>query len=173
MSIRCSEPIAHLVGDVAIGFGNLELFVSVAIWQLFGLSDKTAEQLAQAITAEMSFDRKVRAFASMYKIRFPSQAGDSAFQKVLGRLIEAESLRNQVLHSSWPKSEDPDRRLRVKSSAKMKHGLKNTVYTVTPQSLGEVVKTIHDVGLELAEFVLTNIQTPISVQMTGHAAQED
>jgi hypothetical protein len=159
--VRCSRPIVHAVGEIAVAFGNLELYVSGAIWQLLGISDKTVEQLAQAITAEMSFDRKVHAFASMYKIRFPADATNPDLKKLVARLFEVQDLRNQVLHSNWPEPDDETERLRVKSSAKTKSGLKTSVSAVTADDMFGIVKAIHEVGQDFGKFALQRIQNQL------------
>lgn len=159
---RCSRPIVHAVGELAVAFGNLELYVSAAIWQLLGVGDKTLELLGQAITAEMSFDRKVHAVASMYKIRFPSAAQDAALKRLVTRLFQAQDRRNQILHSNWPHPEDEQERWRVKSSAKAKTGLKTKVSVITADDILEVVSDIHEIGQEFAKFALENIQKPMT-----------
>ena len=167
MALKCSHPIIHAVGEIAVAFGNLELFVSLAIWQLLGIGDKTAVQLAHAITAEMSFDRKVHAFASMYKIRFPPDANSSELKQLIARLFEVQDRRNQVLHSNWPEPDDEAERLRVKSSAKAKHGLVTNVSAETADNMFEIVKAIHDVGQDFATFALENIQKKLTTSSSN------
>lgn len=168
MAARCSKPVVHAVGEIAIAFGNLELFLAVTIWQLLGVADKVVEQLAQAITAEMSFDRKVHALASMYKIRFPADAASAEFEQLLARLFEAQNLRNQVLHSSWPVPGDDGEIIRIKSSAKSRKGLRNRATVVRAKDIVDVVALIHDVGHDLARLGLDKIQkrmpSPVTVR---------
>jgi len=50
---ECSAPEVHLLGEIVVAFGNLELFLEGAILQLLGADDHTRFLMAQAITAEM------------------------------------------------------------------------------------------------------------------------
>src|SRR5687768_8422189 len=115
------------LGEVAMWFGNLEFSVDSAIWELVAASDDDLKRLLQAVTVEMSFDRKVHAFASLFKLRFPDEANDEQLKSIVAELFEAQRKRNAVLHSAWSHSEDGLRRL--KGSAKAKHALRWQVHT--------------------------------------------
>src|ERR1043165_1372483 len=44
----------EIIGEMAVWFSNLELYLELAIWQLVASGDDTRGQLMQAVTAEMS-----------------------------------------------------------------------------------------------------------------------
>ena len=163
-NVRCSNEVAHRLGEIAIRWGNLELFVSATVWQLLAAGDKTIEQMAQAITAEMSFDRKVNAFFSLYKIRFPKEAADPELKALVTALFGAEEKRNQLLHSAWSFSKDGELSGRIKSSARAKrgHGLRNRFNSVDAPTITAVAKEIVEVGQRFVKFSLERIQKRLS-----------
>ena len=63
--VNCSEPEVHLVGEIAMAFANLELFLEGTIWQLLAGDNEQIRHLCECLTAEMSFHRKVDAFSSL------------------------------------------------------------------------------------------------------------
>src|SRR5947209_6506253 len=74
--ILCHNAVPHLIGDIAITFGTLEFYLEAAIWQMVAQGDQERQQLGEAITAEMAFDRKVHAFHSIFALRFPAEGND-------------------------------------------------------------------------------------------------
>jgi len=126
-SIQCSRPATHALGDLVVAWGNLEQWVTGGIVQLISGGDATLEQIAFAVCAEMSFDRKVHALYSIYKVRFPTEAENPELRAIVNGLFAMQERRNQMLHSAWILSEDGRIAARLKSSAKAKRfrGLPN------------------------------------------------
>ncbi len=81
--VNSSAPEIHLIGEIAVGFGNLELYLELGIWQLLAGDDEQTRKLGEAITAEMSFDRKVHAFASLCRLRVPAGSDDTELQALV------------------------------------------------------------------------------------------
>lgn len=68
------------------------------MWQLVS-GDRNQQPLVEAITAEMSFDRKVVAFASLFRLRFPDESNDPELRAALDDLFAAYAGRSAILHS--------------------------------------------------------------------------
>jgi hypothetical protein len=157
VNLRCSAPEVHIVGEIVIGFGNLELYLDLGIWQLLSGSDNRTQTLAEAITAEMSFDRKVHAFSSLYKLR--GADGDAAeLQALVKSLFDVQGERNAIVHSAWSYSESLEGFTRMKASAKARRGLQRRLHRMAPGRLEDVRVRIARVGERLARFVLEKIQ---------------
>jgi hypothetical protein len=168
-NVRCSNEVAHRLGEIAIRWGNLELFVSATVWQLLAAGDKMIEHMAQAITAEMSFDRKVNAFFSLYKIRFPKEADDPELKALVIALFGAEEKRNQLLHSAWAVSKDGGISGRMKSSARANrgHGLRNRFNSADAATITAAAKEIVEVGQRFGKFSMEKIQQRLSPAVAG------
>jgi hypothetical protein len=149
------------LGEVAMWFGNLELWVGMAIWQLAAKSDDDLQPFLQAITVEMSFDRKVHAFVSLFKLRFPDQSENEDLKNLVSDLFDAQSKRNAVLHSAWSTSKT-DGLQRLKGSAKAKHGLQWQVHPASEQELAAVSAEIAETGQKFGRFCIERIQTQLA-----------
>jgi hypothetical protein len=145
------------LGEVAMWFGNLEFYVDGAIWELVAGSDDDLKQLLQAVTVEMSFDRKLHAFASLFKLRFPEDADDEELKTIVAELFEAHGKRNAMLHSAWSHSESEGLQ-RLKGSAKAKHGLRWQVHPESEDELAAVSAQIAEAGQRFSRFCLERIQ---------------
>jgi len=161
MSInQCHQPVVHALGETAMFFGNLELWLEAAIWGLLAERDKQRQLMAQAITAEMSFDRKVHAFFSLYKLKYPSEADDTELKSLVAALFAVQDDRNAMLHSAWPFDLNGELLGRVKSSAKAKGkgGLRHVISSAEPDRITAVAKRIATVGQDLGRFCIQRIQ---------------
>jgi hypothetical protein len=100
--IATSADEPQLVGEAAMSFANLEHCLEIAMWQLVIAGDENQQPLVEAITAEMSFDRKVIAFANLFRLRFPNETDDPELQATLDDLFIAYGDRNAILHTMAP-----------------------------------------------------------------------
>jgi hypothetical protein len=150
-----------MLGEIVMGFGNLELFAEAAIWHLSKGRRRNIDQLAQAVTAEMSFDRKVHAFASIYKLKYPLEADDSELKKLVADLFEVEAERNALMHSAWNFADRRPILQRMKAIAKAntKGGLVRKFHVVTPKQLEDVRVHIASVGERFGQFMMNRVQT--------------
>jgi hypothetical protein len=159
--VLCRQPVVHLIGEIAIAFGILELYLELAIWQMVAENNETKRKLGEAITAEMSFDRKVHAFYSMFALQFPAEADDPHLKELVAGLFAAQDKRNQILHSAWSVSDEFGSYTRMKVSAKAKNGLRRTLSTVQPDELLAVYRQICDLGQRFGRFAKERIQDRI------------
>jgi hypothetical protein len=154
----CRQPVVHLIGEIAIAFGVLELYLELAIWQMVAENNETKRKLGEAITAEMSFDRKVHAFHSMFALQFPAEANDPHLRELITDLFAAQDKRNQILHSAWSVSHEFGGYTRMKASAKAGKGLRRKLSTVEPDELLAVYRQIGDLGEQFGRFAKERIQ---------------
>lgn len=140
------EPSEYeMIGAMAVSFADLELSLELAIGQLVASGDENRGQLMQAVTAEMSFDRKVHAFSSLFELKFPDEAEDPELTAIVRELFVARDERNAILHSGLP-------------SANAKHGLKRERYVISPDRLAAIRDHIGEVGQRFARFSMKRIQ---------------
>ena len=163
---RCHQPVVHAVGQVAMWFSNLELWLEGALIQLLAsqggdpASKKELEQIAQAIAVEMSFDRKVHAFYSVYKIKYPAEAEDEELKAIVNDLFAVQDERNSILHSAWSCDENGELTGRLKSSAKASRsrGLRRRMLSAEAEEIFAVARHIADVGQRFGLFCKQRIQ---------------
>ena len=154
---KCPAPEVHLLGDIVTEFGNLEAFLEVAIWQLLGQEDRSRFLMVQALTAEMSFDRKVHALASMFRLKYPKQH-EVELDSLVNSLFRAQDQRNALMHSAWNYSSHSGQFLRMKATAKAKRGLVRRFYAAPAGQLETVRGTIEKVANDLMTFTIAHIQ---------------
>jgi hypothetical protein len=159
---KCPAPEVHSLGEVVVAFGRLEFFLEVSIWQLLA-PDESSERflMAQAITAEMSFDRKVHAFASMFRQKGLATA-DEELTSLIKKLFAVQDQRNRLLHSVWSYSQQLGGSfLGMKAAAKAKHGLKRRFQRMTPDRIKHIQKAIGDASQSLADFTMKYIKRQV------------
>ena len=156
---KCPAPEVHLLGDIVTAFGNLEIFLEGTIWQLLGQEDQSKFLMAQALTAEMSFDRKVHALASMFRVKYPKQH-EAELESLVASLSKAQEERNALMHSAWNYSADSGQFERMKATAKAKRGLVRRVHTTSAATLETVRGNIDKVANDLVNFTIAHIQPP-------------
>ena len=162
---HCNAPELHLLGEVAALFGNLEFFVESTIWNLLvpegggeeGSRERQRFLMAQALTAEMSFDRKVHGLASMFRQRH-ADAHDAELTELVRVLFEAQSERNALLHSAWNYSAESGGLFRTKASAKARNGLVRRFYAMPVEKLSATRDKIAEAQESLASFAIAYVQ---------------
>ena len=154
----CSQPEIHLVGEIAVSFGNLEFLLEGGIWKLLCGEDEQTQKLGEAITAEMSFSRKLYAFSSMYRLRVPSASEDHTFRSMINELDKVQAERNAILHSAWSYSPKLKVLRRMKSEAKTKRGLRHRMSYMTPEKLEAILSRISQAGDRFGKFVIEHVQ---------------
>lgn len=153
---KCSVPEMHSIGAIAANFGNLELYIELAIWQLLKLPKEEME-LGHAVTVGMSFQSKVHALASMYRLRFPEEE-ETVLKDMVADLFRVEDKRNAIVHSTWFYSEDNGQFGRFKSSARAKQGLKTRVTSPSTDELLKAVEDLEEVSQKFDRFARERIQ---------------
>jgi hypothetical protein len=133
--------------------------VEAAIWHLLRGRRKKIDQMAQVVTIEMSFDRKIHLFASLYKLRYPAEATEPELRQLIKDLSIAQEQRNALMHSAWSYAETGRALHRMKGSARADRGLIRKFYVVTPALLEDVRFHIASVGARFGQFMIERVQT--------------
>ncbi len=158
----CPAPEVHLLGEVVVAFGTLELSLETSIWQLLRSDDATFI-LAQAVTANMSFKNKVDSFVSMCREKKIAGA-ESKLRSLYAKLFKAEEGRNQLLHSAWDYTDiwGGSSFMRMKATAKAndKHGLNRRFYRMPAKDIETTRDNIYAANQLLASFTVEYIQNP-------------
>lgn len=156
--IRCPEPEVHFLGEVVVAFGTLEFALEVSIWQLLKTEHREQYQMAQALTAVMSFKNKAQAFAAMFREKGIASA-ESELQGLTGKLFDAEEERNQLIHSAWHRWEGRDV-VRMKASINKKKGLRRRLHRMPPERIETTLNKISAAAESLGQFTIKYIQPP-------------
>jgi hypothetical protein len=159
---RCSAPEVHLLGEIVIAFGNLELVLETSIWHLLKVEDDAEGFLmVQALTADMSFAGKVHALGSMFRQRQLAEA-EPELKELIKDLFAAEAERNQLFHSAWSYSDVFEGDLmRMKASVRARRGtLKRSFHRMTAKHIEMTLSRIAEVGQFLLRFTVKYIQAP-------------
>lgn len=159
----CIDPVVHLIGNIVISFQEVEWYVDASICQMITRDDPCLRQVAQAVTAEMSFDRKVHAFSSIYRLRFPDLI-DETFTQLIKDLDHIQQLRNRVIHSMWYPLNIPQAFGTMKASAKASRGFQQTFAHVNASDLTKVLHEIEEVSDRYSQFAIERIQKPITIE---------
>jgi hypothetical protein len=161
--LTCSSPVVHLIGEIVVSFQEVEWYIDASIWQMITRDDPCLREVAKAITAEMSFDRKVHALSSIYRLRFPDLIDDT-FTQLIKDLDHIQQLRNGVIHSMWYPSNVPQVFGRMKASAKAKRGFEQTFSSVKASDLSKTLTEIEVVSDRFSQFAIERIQKPITIE---------
>lgn len=152
-----SVPEVHLLGEIVVAFGNLELFLETSIWHfLASAKDRERFLMAQAITAKMPFAQKVHALGSMFQLKNIASA-ESELSALVKELFDAEAERNQLLHSAWNYSREGFF-MRMKASAQAKKGLTRGFHRMPAARIKLTLDKIEAASQTLAKFTVKYIQ---------------
>lgn len=128
---KWSLDCAAQIGRISMIFSSLDLEVSSMIWYLLNTEPL---KVSQAVTAEMSFSRKLALLSSLIKIRSVNSTVLSAFENMISQLNKFEAERNLIIHSywatEWNKEDGLPKIFRGKITAKQKKGLQG--FSINP-----------------------------------------
>jgi hypothetical protein len=153
---KCPAPEIHLLGEVVVWFGNLEWFLEISIWKLLTPEDDEQRVLmAQAMTAEMPFRLKVKAFDRAFRQKGVASA-ESELNALVSKLNSAETERNQLMHSAWSWDGRDFMRVKLPKSAK---GLGRNFQRMPAKLIKEKRDCIVAASESLVLFISKYIQT--------------
>jgi len=143
-------PTAHLthIGDITVSFALLESTIQLFVGSLI----REHQRIGRIITAELSF-RNLRALLiSLYLERH----GDDDDYKILNSLIrraaKLENDRNLIIHSTWGAGKDANHITRIKTTAKVKHGIKSQFINVSVDSLKATAEELRNLADKIMRF---------------------
>lgn len=131
------DTISASIGSISLNFSELEREVSSVISHLLGCGP----EVGRVVSAELSFRGKLDLVSSLYRHTKPIAETLRQFDDLLVICAEAESSRNQVLHSSWF---DAGHSLvkRVKLTARRKQGFRQQTEQMTSADLMDIADFI-------------------------------
>jgi hypothetical protein len=153
--IQHPVPDEHLkhIGDMTVSFALLESIIQFFIWILF--SDD--QRIGQIVTAELSFSRLRALLISIYLERFGDDEDFKTLRNLMQQASVVEEKRNKITHSVWGAGGDPDTIMRIKTTAKEKHGIKFHHEKFTSKDLSDFVGKIKKLSLEIQDFSISLI----------------
>src|SRR2546428_5737805 len=135
------------LGIVIVVFGYLEETVKLFIATLLG----TGQGIASILTAPLSFRTSIDVLGSLYTKRSADDPeAVKKFNRLLGRALQAEELRNRTIHSRWLVGDPKPVVLRVKVSARRPRGLAIQHERVAPEAIYGVAMKIGQVNYDLS-----------------------
>ena len=148
------DAISASIGRVALNFSELERELCSVISHLLG----RGPEIGQLITAELSFRGKIDLVSSLFRHSKPSSDALSQFDDLIAICAEAESLRNQVLHSSWFDAGSGSVK-RVKLTARRKVGLSQQEEKMTSANLMDIADFIAYTVMMVDQFFSAQFET--------------
>ena len=122
------QTIEHAIGDVIIGFEELDDAISFAISGILNRGD----DMGRIVTSQLSFRNKVDMFGALVKHDRPDSILAKLIDELCAGCLSVEEERNKIVHSKWSRSFEKPGIQRSKFTARVKHGLKETSETWHP-----------------------------------------
>jgi hypothetical protein len=152
MSISDEHCLA--IGKITVAFAEIESWLSSFIWAL--IVPFSEQHVGQIVTAEMSFSRKLDVVVSLFKYRCTDEKERNRLKELVDRIQKLEEKRNQVQHSLWiMQSSDQSEAMRLKITAKRKHGLSHAKEIVTAEPLEALARDLQIAVSDLSSFMVT------------------
>lgn len=127
MKINISDEILAEIGKITVVFGLIEASLCEIITRIITVGGRVRE-LGVIVTAELSFKQRVSILTSLLLLALERDSEViKQCERIKPLLFDAEQKRNAVVHSAWAKdseSVDPHGVIRMKSTAKSRHGLR-------------------------------------------------
>ena len=151
-SLRESPPRdwAEALGRVTFGFCLLEGVLEECLWEILAEPEPL---VCQAITAELSFRRRLDLLSSLHRLREPDSGRQETLRNLLGEAQRIEERRNELVHSLWRFDAEAQAMVRTKATAK-RRGLRIDSRPVATSELLDLLNWISDVHAKLHGFLL-------------------
>lgn len=157
MEINLSNEILVEIGKITVVFGLIEDSLSEIIGRIITVGGRIRE-LGTIVTAELSFKQKISVLTSLLHLALDKDnEAIKQFDRIKPLLFDAEQKRNVVVHSVWAKDEesaDPHGVLRIKSTAKSRHGLRTDYISMSLDDLRQTTDSLGNVYGKLCVFEL-------------------
>src|SRR5574337_87617 len=138
------------IGELTATFALLEEALRTNIKLLMFPFDKLEDLIADVVTAELSFRRRVELLQCLFELRAESQSQKDDLRHLCGQALQLEQRRNAIIHSYWGLDPKTPRTVRLKTTAKAKgvrkHDEELTGIDVRAiaEALGALVKNLED-----------------------------
>ncbi len=142
------------IGDITVSFSLLESTIQWIAFTLIGDS----QRIGQIITAELSYKKLIALVINLYIERYKKDEDYLLLKELMNKASIIEDRRNQITHSIWTVGRKPDSVLRIKTTAKEKHGLQFQFEDIDTKTLSEYVNNIKELITEITLFVICFIE---------------
>ncbi len=142
------------IGDITVSFTLLEF----QLQSLIGSLIYEHQRIGQIVTAELSFRNLRDLLISLYLERHGEDEDFEILQEFMKRSGKIEEKRNQITHSIWAGGKDKNHIIRIKTTAKEKHGISFKSEQFSVNDLSDFVKVIKVLSRELSDFQIDLMQ---------------
>lgn len=111
-----TDQFLSAIGAVSVEFAVLEQQVHLAIWSFLVGTSLADQERGRLVTASRSFGNNVDLLFSLIRNRAPDPMHER-LNVLRGRLSEAETERNMIVHSTWARADEGDA-IRIKTTAR-------------------------------------------------------
>lgn len=155
LSFYIPANVLLLLGDLTASFSFLEHELRMVVGALIATDQGTGT----IVTAELPF-KNLRALGiSLYKHKHGEDEDFVRLQELTKRAAAVEEKRNQITHSLWVTDVTTRNVLRMKSTAKEKHGYRFQSEAIDDQTLMTVVSEMRAIALALQAFHVSTIES--------------
>lgn len=153
MLIASELPNKHLkvIGLITVNFALLEYSISIGVWKLLGAEQH--QDFGKVITSELSFTNLVALFSSLFNYLFEDKSSKYEIKSLLKKAMEAQTKRNNIIHSIYIGNKKKCKVIRVKTTAKLHKGLIYKLDSLTVKELNEDAEFIAEVSANIQQFV--------------------
>ena len=145
-------PEQHLksIGDITVSFAMLESQIQTLVWSM--LNER--QRIGQIVTAELSFKNLRALMVSLYIERHGKDDDDyEQLKELMNKAGQIEEKRNQITHSIWGAGKNVDSIIRIKTTAKEKHGIRFQFQDVLSGDLAEFAREIKVLAHDILKFL--------------------
>lgn len=123
-----SATVLEAIGEVVNCFEQLDDQISNAISFLL----RRGDAIGRIVTAELSFRAKVNLLSVLFGNERPDSQSLRELRELCVAFLHVEERRNQFIHSTWQHDLEGPSMVRVKHTARGKHGLRTSTEALAP-----------------------------------------
>ena len=136
------------IGDITVSFA----LVTTAVQMLAGSLIHEHQRIGQIITAELAFRNLRSLLISLYLERHGEDDDYETLKELLGRARDLEEKRNQIVHSVWATGAEPESITRIKTTAKVKSGLRFRFENMDEVELSSIAEELKQLAYDIQKF---------------------
>lgn len=138
------QPIGHLV----IRFQELDFTLNIMLMSLI----KEDPNVTMAFSISLSFRKKIDVIKSIAPFKITNAELHHRLDTLINKLINAEEVRNKIIHTYWTRSSVEKKVFRLKPKTNHKKGLTGGGYEAKLSDIEDAIKTVDEAVLELFHF---------------------
>jgi hypothetical protein len=142
------------IGRIVRNFASLEWTAKLGIWTMLTVGQKDWE----ALTAPLSFKQALDVLSSLHKLRHPKLTSRAAtFENLRKKAEDAETVRNEVVHSVWATSTESGALKQLRITARGKTGVRENLVEgrdiSSVESLNAIAQEIFETNRALSNYL--------------------